>query len=308
MQPLPRRRIPEPPFKKRCFRTHPGMRLLATNARAYARNRNAVGRGRRKAERPRRRGWENGIHRERWRAPLSSSGTRGTVRERAPDRAPRRRPRGGPSRHQDAAGVASRRHRRGRSLLRRGCDRRRARPRPGRDRHRPVDGRDTRGLRRRGVRRSVPERADPRVVHGRQPGGRPASARGGGEGLHAQGSRCSGALRCDLADPQGGVLRAARAGRAPRRTRLAGPHVRGPCRALTEREREVLSLLAIGHTNPEIATLLYLSPRTVESHRANLQRKLGVRSRADLVRAAAEIEESESRTGKEDGRSHPRPP
>jgi two-component system, NarL family, response regulator NreC len=81
-----------------------------------------------------------------------------------------------------------------------------------------------------------------------------------------------------------------------------------PAAALTEREREVLSLLAIGHTNPEIATLLYLSPRTVESHRANIQRKLGVRSRADLVRAAAEIEESEGRTGEEDGRSHPPPP
>jgi DNA-binding NarL/FixJ family response regulator len=52
----------------------------------------------------------------------------------------------------------------------------------------------------------------------------------------------------------------------------------------------------------------YLSPRTVESHRANIQRKLGVRSRADLVRAAAEIEESESGTGKEDGSSHPGPP
>jgi DNA-binding NarL/FixJ family response regulator len=63
-----------------------------------------------------------------------------------------------------------------------------------------------------------------------------------------------------------------------------------PVAALTEREREVLKLLALGHTNPEIASRLFLSPRTVESHRANIQRKLGVRSRADLVRAAAEIE------------------
>ena len=38
---------------------------------------------------------------------------------------------------------------------------------------------------------SVPERTDPRAVHGGQPGGSPASARGGGEGLHAQGSRFS---------------------------------------------------------------------------------------------------------------------
>jgi two-component system response regulator NreC len=63
-----------------------------------------------------------------------------------------------------------------------------------------------------------------------------------------------------------------------------------PVAALTQREREVLSLLAVGHTNPEIAALLFLSPRTIESHRASIQRKLGVRSRADLVRAAAEIE------------------
>ena len=63
-----------------------------------------------------------------------------------------------------------------------------------------------------------------------------------------------------------------------------------PVTALTPREREVLRLLAVGHTNPEVAALLFLSPRTVESHRANIQRKLGVRSRADLVRAAAELE------------------
>jgi two-component system response regulator NreC len=62
-----------------------------------------------------------------------------------------------------------------------------------------------------------------------------------------------------------------------------------PVSALSEREREVLRLLALGHTNTEIAALLFLSPRTIESHRASIQRKLGVRSRADLVRAAAEI-------------------
>ena len=62
-----------------------------------------------------------------------------------------------------------------------------------------------------------------------------------------------------------------------------------PVSTLSEREREVLRLLALGHTNPEIAALLFLSPRTIESHRASIQRKLGVRSRADLVRASAEI-------------------
>jgi len=58
--------------------------------------------------------------------------------------------------------------------------------------------------------------------------------------------------------------------------------------ALTQREREVLRLLALGHTNAEVAGLLHLSVRTVETHRANLQAKLGVAGRADLVRHARE--------------------
>jgi two-component system, NarL family, response regulator NreC len=60
-----------------------------------------------------------------------------------------------------------------------------------------------------------------------------------------------------------------------------------PIAALSEREREVLDLLVLGHTNVEIAALLFLSPRTVETHRASIQRKLGVKSRADLVRFAS---------------------
>ncbi len=55
---------------------------------------------------------------------------------------------------------------------------------------------------------------------------------------------------------------------------------------LSEREREVLRLIALGHTNVEIAGLLVLSVRTVENHRASLMRKLGVKTRADLVRHA----------------------
>lgn len=60
-----------------------------------------------------------------------------------------------------------------------------------------------------------------------------------------------------------------------------------PIMALTERERGVLDLLVLGHTNVEVASLLFLSPRTVETHRASILRKLGVKSRADLVRFAA---------------------
>ncbi len=55
---------------------------------------------------------------------------------------------------------------------------------------------------------------------------------------------------------------------------------------LTERELEVLRLVALGHTNTEIAKQMYISPRTVETHRANLQRKLGVSGRPELVRYA----------------------
>jgi DNA-binding CsgD family transcriptional regulator len=59
---------------------------------------------------------------------------------------------------------------------------------------------------------------------------------------------------------------------------------------LTEREREVLGLLALGHTNREIAEQLVLSVRTVESHRARIQRKLAITSRAELVQHAVDRE------------------
>ena len=57
---------------------------------------------------------------------------------------------------------------------------------------------------------------------------------------------------------------------------------------LTNREREVLQLAAEGHTNAEIATRLFISPRTVETHRANVMHKLGLRSQTELVRYALE--------------------
>lgn len=55
---------------------------------------------------------------------------------------------------------------------------------------------------------------------------------------------------------------------------------------LTDREREVLRLIALGHTNGEIAQLLYRSLRTVETHRANIHSKLGTDSRVELVQHA----------------------
>jgi two-component system, NarL family, response regulator NreC len=55
---------------------------------------------------------------------------------------------------------------------------------------------------------------------------------------------------------------------------------------LSEREREVLRLLALGHTNQEIAQQLYISVRTAESHRAHIMQKLRLTTRAELVRYA----------------------
>jgi len=57
---------------------------------------------------------------------------------------------------------------------------------------------------------------------------------------------------------------------------------------LSDREREVLRLLALGHTNQEIAKQLFISVRTAETHRAHIMRKLGLETRAELVRYALE--------------------
>jgi len=56
-----------------------------------------------------------------------------------------------------------------------------------------------------------------------------------------------------------------------------------PYELLTTREREVLQLVAEGHTSVEIANRLFISPRTAEGHRANLMRKLGLQNHTDLV-------------------------
>ena len=61
-----------------------------------------------------------------------------------------------------------------------------------------------------------------------------------------------------------------------------------PPGGLTDREVEVLKLIALGHTNAEIAAKLYLSVRTIETHRTHIQRKLGTTTRAELVAYARE--------------------
>ena len=66
---------------------------------------------------------------------------------------------------------------------------------------------------------------------------------------------------------------------------------------LSEREHEVLHLLALGHTNQEIANLLFISIRTAETHRARIMQKLGLKTRAELVRhalAAGELDAERS--------------
>jgi two-component system response regulator NreC len=68
--------------------------------------------------------------------------------------------------------------------------------------------------------------------------------------------------------------------------RLAAEPERGAQDDLSEREIEVLRRIALGYTNAEIADQLFLSIRTVESHRAHIQQKLGLTTRSELVRYA----------------------
>jgi two-component system response regulator NreC len=86
-----------------------------------------------------------------------------------------------------------------------------------------------------------------------------------------------------------GAVRAAAAGIEYISPRLA-PGVdalrHGGGHGLSPRETEVLRLIALGHTSAEIAAKLHLSPRTVETHRAHIHRKLGLRTRAELVQYA----------------------
>lgn len=72
--------------------------------------------------------------------------------------------------------------------------------------------------------------------------------------------------------------------------RIAAAPPPGPPDGLSEREAEVLRLIALGHTNAQIASRLYLSVRTVETHRAHIQQKLRLADRAELVRYALEHE------------------
>ncbi|HET7343949.1 MAG TPA: response regulator transcription factor [Methylomirabilota bacterium] len=70
---------------------------------------------------------------------------------------------------------------------------------------------------------------------------------------------------------------------------VPGPAVASATPLLSPRERQVLDLLAHGHTNRQVADRLSLSVKTVETHRARLSEKLGLHGRADLVRLALDL-------------------
>jgi two-component system, NarL family, response regulator NreC len=88
------------------------------------------------------------------------------------------------------------------------------------------------------------------------------------------------------------AVRAAAAGESYLNPRLgakvAAAPPPGPPDGLSEREVEVLRMIAFGHTNAQIAEKLYLSIRTVETHRAHIQQKLRASDRSELVRYALE--------------------
>jgi two-component system response regulator NreC len=66
----------------------------------------------------------------------------------------------------------------------------------------------------------------------------------------------------------------------------AAERIRADADPLSDRERDVLRLLALGHTNQEIAGTLYISVRTAETHRSHIMQKLHLQTRAQLVRYA----------------------
>jgi two-component system, NarL family, response regulator NreC len=110
----------------------------------------------------------------------------------------------------------------------------------------------------------------------------------------AQGALDGGALGLVLKEMADSDLPAAvRA--AWKERRYVSPHLAGRLSVqetppgkdrLSPREQEVLRLIALGHTSVEIAASLGLSPRTIETHRARIHRKLGLATRAELVRYA----------------------
>ena len=83
------------------------------------------------------------------------------------------------------------------------------------------------------------------------------------------------------------ALRAALAGRLYVNPNLGGHLLMAPADpVLTSRQLDIVRLVALGHTNQEVAQKLFLSVRTVEAHRHQIMAKLGLTTRAELVRYA----------------------
>ncbi|MGI2336697.1 MAG: response regulator [Dehalogenimonas sp.] len=83
-------------------------------------------------------------------------------------------------------------------------------------------------------------------------------------------------------------------------TRKMPLSLKDPYETLSHREREILHLIAAGTKNEDIAKRLFISRRTVEVHRANVKRKLGVSSRSDLVKLTQEHEQVRFPDSKQD--------
>ncbi len=87
-------------------------------------------------------------------------------------------------------------------------------------------------------------------------------------------------------DPATALAELGRRAEASLRRERRRAAAKGVIATLTTREREVLTLVAAGHSNKEIASSMGISPRTVEIHRANMMEKLGAESTASAVRTA----------------------
>ena len=125
-----------------------------------------------------------------------------------------------------------------------------------------------------------------RAVGRASPGTRVVVLATEGDARFARHALQAGAAACILDDVPGEDLIDAVRRAATQRMAPARPEPGPPPDDLTKREFDVLRLLVLGHTNAEIAAELHLSVRTVEAHRAHLQRKLRRPSRAELVRYA----------------------
>jgi two-component system response regulator NreC len=104
----------------------------------------------------------------------------------------------------------------------------------------------------------------------------------------AQGYLLKDSAESDLLDAIAALGRGDRYVHPTLGARLAQAALEGPSDPLTEREREIVRLLALGHTNQDIAKQLFLSVRTVETHRSHAMSKLNLKSRSDLVQWALE--------------------